>query len=63
MNRFRNYGIVITIGLLVMFAGCRNSLEKRTEANSPHLRHIALEGQSNFRDIGGYKTTEGLTVK
>ena len=63
MNRFRNYGIVITIGLLVMFAGCRNSMEKRTNANAPHPRHIALEGQSNFRDIGGYKTTDGLTVK
>jgi protein-tyrosine phosphatase len=46
-----------------MFAGCRNSLEKRTKANAPHPRHIALEGQSNFRDIGGYKTTDGLTVK
>ena len=26
-------------------------------------RHIALEGQSNFRDIGGYHTADGKTVR
>ena len=26
-------------------------------------RHIALDGQSNFRDIGGYETADGRTVK
>lgn len=27
------------------------------------IRHIALEGTSNFRDIGGYETTDGRFVK
>jgi len=26
-------------------------------------RHIPLEGQSNFRDVGGYQTTDGQRVK
>ena len=26
-------------------------------------RHIDLEGQPNFRDLGGYQTTDGRTVK
>jgi protein tyrosine/serine phosphatase len=26
-------------------------------------RHILLEGQTNFRDLGGYQTRDGRTVK
>lgn len=26
-------------------------------------RHVALDGQPNFRDVGGYETTDGRTVK
>ena len=28
-----------------------------------HTRHIELEGQSNFRDLGGYETRDGRAVK
>jgi protein-tyrosine phosphatase len=27
------------------------------------MRHIRLDGQSNFRDIGGYRTVDGKTVR
>ena len=63
MNRFRNCWIVATIGIIVLFTGCRYSTEKSVHSNVPHTRHIALQGQSNFRDIGGYKTIDGHTVK
>ena len=63
MKWFRNYGILVTIGLLALLAGCRYSIEKSVGANLHHERHIELEGQSNFRDIGGYETTDGRTVK
>ena len=32
-------------------------------ATAAYERHIDLEGQSNFRDIGGYRTTDGHSVK
>lgn len=38
-------------------------MEKSVETNVTQTRHIALQGQSNFRDIGGYKTIDGRTVK
>ena len=28
-----------------------------------HQRHIELQGQSNFRDLGGYETRDGHTVR
>jgi protein-tyrosine phosphatase len=44
-----------------------NSSDKRSgssnrETEAP-ARHIALEGQPNFRDLGGYKGADGRTVK
>lgn len=29
----------------------------------PRERHVELEGQSNFRDLGGYETADGLSLK
>lgn len=37
--------------------------DESAEAAPPPERHIPLEGQSNFRDLGGYKTTDGRTVR
>jgi protein-tyrosine phosphatase len=35
----------------------------RTEAVAPHERLLPLEGGRNFRDLGGYRTADGRTVK
>jgi protein-tyrosine phosphatase len=32
-------------------------------AAAPHSREIPLQGQSNFRDLGGYQTADGQKVK
>lgn len=31
--------------------------------NDTPARHLALQGASNFRDLGGYKTTDGRTTR
>jgi protein-tyrosine phosphatase len=41
----------------------QQSSGKSIEVNSAHNRHIPLDGQTNFRDLGGYATTDGHTVK
>ena len=30
---------------------------------SKHERHILLDGQANFRDLGGYRSQDGRAVK
>lgn len=63
MNRLMFTGIVGIIVMLLIIVGPMNSLGDSKEEELPQKRHIPLEGQSNFRDIGGYKTTDGRTVK
>ncbi len=49
--------IYITIAT-VLLSGCENKLKEQQ-----HTRHIELEGEPNFRDIGGHQTEDGKTVK
>ena len=44
-----------TIAVAVLLIGCTQE--------TAFERSIALEGQSNFRDIGGYETVDGRKVK
>jgi protein-tyrosine phosphatase len=34
-----------------------------TRETATHERQVKLEGQNNFRDLGGYRTTDGRTLK
>jgi protein-tyrosine phosphatase len=52
---------VIIAACLFFIVGCQSV----TSTNAPVMtekRHIRLDGQSNFRDIGGYRTMDGKTV-
>ena len=63
-----------TVWLMVVLtlagSGCSQSKTDTVEqddqsdtADTSFARHIDLEGQSNFRDVGGYQTSDGHTVK
>jgi protein-tyrosine phosphatase len=50
-----NRVLAITGVILVLLTGC-------SDQEGP-VRQVQLEGQHNFRDIGGYETADGHTVK
>lgn len=56
--------VFLSAGILIV--GC-NSSDQATGSpdrpSDPPARHIKLQGQPNFRDLGGYTTTDGRTVK
>ena len=52
---------IFIILLLSTLIGCQ--LEKEKDTNGAFERHIELEGQSNFRDLGNYITKNGELLK
>ena len=55
---------VLSVSVVFVGSGCDRPQENspKGSSNSPS-RLIPLEGQDNFRDMGGYRTADGRTVK
>jgi protein-tyrosine phosphatase len=55
------------IAVMVLAVGCGGAPETAAPTPVPEVpapeRHVALDGQPNFRDVGGYETTNGRMVK
>ena len=56
--------VVILPAVFMFTTGCGGAPEPEvTNVVSTPERHIVLDGQPNFRDLGGYETADGRTVK
>jgi protein-tyrosine phosphatase len=55
------------IAVMVLAVGCGGAPETAAPTPVPEVpapeRHVVLDGQPNFRDVGGYETTDGRMVK
>ncbi len=49
--------------LVALAAGACGPASDPTPSVGEHARAVPLEGQANFRDIGGYQTADGRTVR
>ena len=57
----------IALSAVVLAIGCSKRPETASATPVPQQtapeRHVVLDGQANFRDLGGYETTDGRAVK
>jgi protein-tyrosine phosphatase len=65
MARYSNCAIVLLTWLLITLSACQKAGNDTGSATIvvERSRRVELEGQSNFRDLGGYRTADGRVVK
>ena len=64
MIRNRFLFLILSFVLAATTFACQSrQAPKESPKTEEHVRHIKLDGQANFRDLGGYGTTDGRTVK
>jgi protein-tyrosine phosphatase len=65
--RARSLAVLWTAIALLTLAACSESAipprESVSEREPAPTRHVPLEGQPNFRDLGGYRTADGRSVR
>jgi len=59
--------VALIVIALITLAACGENLapppQKPSTGEETRARHVPLEGQANFRDLGGYETADGRTVR
>lgn len=63
MSRARWAARGALVATLLLIPGCAGGPAAPRADSDDGERHIELDGQPNFRDIGGYETADGRTVK
>jgi protein-tyrosine phosphatase len=56
-------GLVLPISLAFSAPAFGEAAVPQPPAFAPHLRVLPLQGGQNFRDLGGYRTSDGRTVR
>ena len=63
----RRFAFAPLVMVLAFVGACSDNSDNQqpvvATSSAPSIRHVALDGQSNFRDIGGYETADGRTVR
>ena len=66
-HQITRHSCLLAMILVMLAPGCGRTPEPAAPTPVPATaepeRHVALDGQPNFRDLGGYETTDGRTVR
>ena len=66
-HQITRHSCLLAMILMMLAPGCDRTPEPAAPTPVPATveseRHVALDGQPNFRDLGGYRTQDGRSVK